>query len=84
MSGLQKLLGSAFLAASLLLAIGNLGCSAHARVYDEYHGDWHTWGPDEDVYYRRYWTEHHESYRDYHKLNKDEQRDYWNWRHDQH
>jgi hypothetical protein len=52
------------------------------RVYDDYHSDYHTWGRDEDGAYHRYWNERREQYRDYNKLDKDEQKNYWNWRHD--
>jgi len=84
MTRIERILGSTFLAAGLLIAVGGSGCAGRVRVYDEYHSDWHHWDHDEDGYYRRYWGERHESYRDYNKLNKDEQRDYWHWRHDQH
>lgn len=80
----KRILGSGVLAASLLFGISSLGCAGRVRVYDEYHSDWHTWDHGEDVYYHRYWDEHHQPYRDYNKLSKDEQRDYWNWRHEQH
>jgi hypothetical protein len=81
MSPIQRILSSAFLVTSLLIAAGGSGCSARVRIYDDYHSDWHTWDHHEDVAYRAYWTERHESYRDFNKLNKDEQKDYWNWRH---
>ncbi len=73
--------------ASLLLAFGMLaaGCAEHReyRVYDPYYSDYHTWGPDEDVYYHQWYTAtyHDRGYRDYKHLHRDEQRNYWNWRH---
>ena len=82
MSRIHRILGSTILAGSLLMAIGSFGCAGRVRVYDNYHSDWHTWDHDEDGHYRRYWADRHESYRDYNKLNKDEQKNYWNWRHD--
>jgi hypothetical protein len=82
MSPIKRILSSTFLAASLLIAVANTGCAGRVRIYDDYHSDWHTWDHNEDVVYRSYWTERHEPYRDYNKLNKDEQKDYWNWRHD--
>jgi hypothetical protein len=78
---IQRILGSACLAASLLLGIGGAGCSARVRVYDSYHGDWHVWDQDEDVVYHSYWSERHEPYRNYKKLDKNEQKEYWDWRH---
>jgi hypothetical protein len=63
------------------------GCSAHVsagyRVYDPYYTDYHTWGPDEDVYYHRWLGERHYEYRDFRRLNKDRQKEYWTWRHTQ-
>jgi len=77
----KRVLSSAFLAGSLLIAVVGSGCAARVHVYDEYHSDYHNWDRHEDVAYRSYWGERHEPYRDYNKLNKDEQKDYWNWRH---
>jgi hypothetical protein len=83
MSRITRILGSFLLAASFLVAVASSGCAGRVRVYDEYHSDWHRWNHDEDLAYRRYLDERHESYRDYNHLNKDEQKDYWNWRHGQ-
>lgn len=79
---ITRILSSAILAASFLFVSGISGCTGRVRVYDGYHRDYHHWDHDEDDAYRRYLGEHHEDYRDYNKLNKDQQRDYWNWRHD--
>jgi hypothetical protein len=81
LSQFKRILSSTILAVSFLLAIASLGCAARVRVYDEYHSDYHVWDRNEDVAFRAYWGERHEPYRDYDKLNKDEQKDYWNWRH---
>ena len=81
MSRINRVLSSTFLAASLLFTVASSGCAGRVRVYDEYHSDWHSWDHNEDGAYRSYWNERHEPYRDYNKLNKDEQKDYWNWRH---
>lgn len=82
MCRIQRILGSAFLGAVLLISIASAGCAGRVRVYDADHSDYHNWNHDEDVRYRAYLNEHHEGYRDYNKLNKDQQKDYWNWRHD--
>jgi hypothetical protein len=81
MSRIKRFLSLACLSAGLFLAVGGSGCAGRVRVYDEYHSDWHQWDHNEDLAYHRYWDERHESYRDYNKLNKGEQKDYWNWRH---
>jgi len=82
MSPINRILSSTIFAASLMIPVANTGCAGRVRIYDDYHSDWHTWDRNEDVVYRSYWGERHEPYRDYKKLNKDQQKDYWNWRHD--
>ena len=82
MSQIKRILNSACLAAGLSLFIAGAGCAGRARVYDEYHSDYHTWDHGEDRAYRGYWNERHEPYRNYKSLNKDDQKRYWDWRHD--
>jgi hypothetical protein len=79
---ISRVLSSAFLALTILLAAAGSGCAGRVRIYDEYHHDYHRWDRHENGAYRRYLNERHEQYRDYDKLDKDEQRNYWNWRHD--
>jgi len=69
-----------FMGLSVALASG---CAARVDVYDSDHGDYHHWDAHEDRAYRDYWTQNHgrETYRDFGKLNANEQKDYWNWRH---
>lgn len=74
-------LGSLLLIASLAAPIATIGCAAHARYYDVEYRDYHRWSPAEDRYYRQYLAERHEQYRDFNKRNKEEQADYWKWRH---
>lgn len=52
-----------------------------ARVYDRSHKDYHNWDDNEDRFYRQYLGEKHEDYREYSKLNHNQQTAYWNWRH---
>ena len=75
----------AMFAAALFLPLAGTGCSAHVgyRVYDPYHTDYHTFGPDEDVYYRRWLGERHLEYRDFRRLKNDERKEYFTWRHAQ-
>ena len=67
------------------LAFAMAGCAAHAeyRVYDPYYSDYHVWGPDEAVYYNRWIAVNHRPYVEYRKLNREDQRTYWTWRHAQ-
>ena len=73
---------------SLALAIGlpllTVGCAEHHyyRAYDPYYNDYHRWDRHEDVYYRQWAVEtRHDAHRDYRHLNREEQREYWSWRH---
>ena len=58
------------------------GCAT--RVYDPYYHDYHTWNDGEVVYYHRWENETHRHDEDFRKRNKDEQKEYWDWRHSQH
>jgi hypothetical protein len=82
MSRAKRILSSICLAAGFLITAASSGCAGRVRVYDEYHGDYHHWDHNEDRAYHRYYDERRETYRDYNKLNKDDQKNYWNWRHD--
>jgi hypothetical protein len=77
-----KLIGRSCLVACLFAVVAASGCAGRVRVYDNYHSDWHRWDGYENQEYHAYWNERHERYRDYKRLNKDEQRNYWSWRHD--
>ena len=51
------------------------------RVYDAKHKDYHDWNENEDRAYHRYLNEKHEEDRDYGKLTREKQTEYWEWRH---
>ncbi len=74
-------LGTLFLAAAALSPLAMSGCAARVRVYDEYHADYHSWNDREDRAYQMWLAERHYEYREYVRLNKEQQREYWNWRH---
>ncbi len=78
----QRFLGTILLTAAMLAPLTLTGCAAHVRFYDEYHSDYHHWDDREDRAYRSWLGERHYEYREYKKLNHDEQHDYWNWRHE--
>jgi hypothetical protein len=79
----HRLLSSLLLAAALISPLAITGCAARAsyRVYDPYYNDYHTWDHGEVVYYQRWENESHRHHRDFNKRDKDEQKEYWNWRH---
>ncbi len=60
-------------------------CASHAgyHIYDPYYADYHAWGPGEAVYYDRWVTGNHLPLQDFRKLNSEQQRQYWTWRHSQ-
>jgi hypothetical protein len=71
-----------FLTAVLGSALAGIGCASHVRVYDPYYTDYHTWNHDEVVYYNQWAVEtHRDPHRDFRKLNEQEKKEYWTWRH---
>jgi len=52
------------------------------RMYDRTHRDYHAWNGDEDRLYREWLGQHHHKYRSFSHLNRNQQRAYWQWRHD--
>jgi hypothetical protein len=75
-------------AAGLLLSFFSLafwtGCTAHVgyKAYDPVHSDYHVWSPGESTYYNQWAVETHRPRRDYRRLRREDQREYWRWRHD--
>jgi hypothetical protein len=80
----KRFMSTILLAAASLAPLAISGCAARVRVYDEYQSDYHYWNDHEDRAYRRWLAERHYEYREYARLNKEEQRDYWDWRHNHH
>jgi hypothetical protein len=78
----SKALTMLALAAALGSAAAGIGCEAHYRVYDPYYTDYHTWDNNEVVYYNQWSAEtHRDPHRDFRKIPKEEQKEYWTWRH---
>ncbi len=80
--GLPTLVLTAAISAPLFIA----GCAVHARVYDPYYNDYHVWD-NETVYYSQWEHDTHRDHKDFKERSKDEQKQYWQWRHshaDQH
>jgi hypothetical protein len=72
------------LSAAMVVPALTLGCSGnHDRVYDADHGDYHTWNNNETVYYQQWETENHYDHKDFKVRSKDEQKQYFDWRHKQ-
>jgi hypothetical protein len=79
---IKGFLGTLVLGAAMVAPVLASGCAAHTRYYDEYHTDYHTWNSGEVGAYRVWIGERRYEYRDYNRLSRDQQRDYWNWRHE--
>ncbi|HKV24418.1 MAG TPA: hypothetical protein VJN93_07485 [Candidatus Acidoferrum sp.] len=77
-----KLLGPMVLGLAMMAPALTTGCAARVGYYDSYHRDYHHWDHDEDDHYRSWLHERHYEYRDFRRLDPDQQRDYWKWRHD--
>lgn len=55
----------------------------HKRYYDRDHKDYHDWDDRENGAYRRWIEEEkHETYRDFAKMKRAQQQEYWKWRHE--
>jgi hypothetical protein len=79
---MNRYVGHLLIATALLAPLAASGCAAHVRYYDEYHSDYHHWDDREDRAYRVWLGERRYEWREFNRLNRDEQRDYWRWRHD--
>ena len=51
------------------------------RYYDRDAKDWHEWNEREERAYRRYLEEKHMERADWARLRREQQREYWLWRH---
>jgi len=64
------------LAASIGAAALMSACTAGVRV----EGPGHHWDAHEDAAYHRYLADQHLEYRDFNRLDANEQHSYWEWR----
>ena len=83
MNHLSRYVGSLLLSIALVSPLVSTGCTGHVyyRAYDPYYHDYHRWDPDEDAYYHRWENDTHRDDRDFRKRDKEEQKQYWDWRH---
>jgi len=77
-------IGALVLSAAMVTPLLTSGCAARLRYYDYDHHDYHHWDNREDHEYRIWLGERHYQYREFNSLSGDQQRDYWNWRHNHH
>ncbi len=81
-SYLRRFVPMIFAAAIALPVLCN-GCAARVRVYDPYYHDYHGWAAEEP-YYNQWEHDTRRDHVDFNKRNKDDQKAYWDWRHNQH
>jgi hypothetical protein len=62
-------LGRIFLLGALTLPLFATGCVPHRQ-----------WGPGEETYYVQWETQTHRQHEDWNRRNREEQKEYWNWR----
>jgi len=67
-------------AAAMFMPLAATGCAVHARVYDPYHHDYHVWATEEP-YYTQWEHDTHRQDENFNKRSRDEQKQYWDWRH---
>ena len=69
------------------LALGSsavvAGCAGRGRYYDPDARDYHRWDRRESTLYVRWESEGHREHREFTKRDRDEQKSYWKWRHEQ-
>jgi hypothetical protein len=59
------------------------GCAVRAGYYDPYYHDRHRWATEEP-YYDHWERETHRRHEEFRRRQRQEQREYWEWRHHQH
>ena len=79
MRKMQRILGSLILLGVLGATILMGGCAV--RIYDPGHSDYHRWNHQEEVYYVEWEKENHRRHENFRDRGADEQRQYWDWRH---
>jgi hypothetical protein len=82
MGHLSQRLTTFVFALALLTPAVITGCAA--RVYDTGHGDYHAFNGNENNYYARWESETHRNHVDIKKRPAAEQKEYFDWRHNQH
>jgi hypothetical protein len=64
------------------VAFAGVHACATAHVYDAYYSDYHVWNAQEVAYYQQWEAETHRPDRRLAERPPDEEKAYWEWRHD--
>jgi hypothetical protein len=90
MQRMPRYLASLFLGAALIVPLGVQASPLDdhdrdhdRRYYDREHRDYHNWDAHESAAYRNWLMEERreQKYRDYARLRREQQEEYWRWRH---
>jgi hypothetical protein len=87
---LQRCLNAALLSAALVVPVALTPFVLMPTVlkaddrsfHDQGHNDDHVWNDHEDKAYRIWVKDNHRKYKDFAKLNAEDQNSYWSWRHE--
>lgn len=79
----SRFFSSLLLAAAFLVPAVTMGCGGRT-YHDSYYNDTHRWNHGERVYYNQWVVETHRDNRDFRHLDRDQQKQYWEWRHNHH
>ena len=82
---MHRFLGSLLLSITLMTPVAMRADDDHHKIkryYDKDARDWHEWNEQEEHAYRRYLQEKRRDYHDWGRAKREEQRDYWRWRHE--
>jgi hypothetical protein len=79
----SRYFSSLLLAAAFFVPAITTGCATR-NYHDPYYNDYHRWDRGERGYYNQWVIETHRDNRDFRRLKKDEQKQYWDWRHNHH
>ena len=76
-------LGGFLLGAALISQVAlTAGDHRDRRYYDRYGRDYHVYNNQEDRAYRIYLGERHQDYREFRRMKRNNQQQYFRWRHD--
>jgi hypothetical protein len=79
---MHRLICGYLLSIALVLPVTTRAEEHHfKRYYDRDARDWHEWNEREERAYHRYWEERHDRHREWARLRREQQREYWRWRH---
>lgn len=79
----RELVGQSLVLVALIVTILSAGCRDRGAYHDPYYHDDHPVASEQPIY-NRWEQETHRTHLDLNKRSQDEQKQYWDWRHNQH